>query len=222
METGYLLALTTGFLGGFGHCIGMCGPLVASFSLEGGPGRAARAHPVRQFLYNTGRVTTYVAVGAVMGLTGSFINVAGAIAGIQNLVAVGAGFFIILTGLHIAGVPGGLAIPEKQPSFFAAAVRVVLRRESALRHYLLGLLLGLLPCGLSYSVLLAAAGTGGWDSGMLTMLCFGLGTFPALFLFGLMISFVGDSLRGWIYRASGVTLVLMGLLFLWRGFHGIR
>ena len=93
MASEYYLALTTGLFGGFGHCIGMCGPIVASYSLKG-PSAAspAVASPWRtHFLYNAGRISTYALIGAVMGLTGSFVNVAGRLAGVQNIVALAAG-----------------------------------------------------------------------------------------------------------------------------------
>jgi sulfite exporter TauE/SafE len=75
----------------------------------------------------------------------------------------------------------------------------------------------LLPCGLSYTVFIASAGTGGLLPGMVTTLLFGLGTLPALLLFGTILSSISASLRGRIYRASGGVVIIMGIYFLFRG-----
>ena len=54
IESLYLLFLATGFTVGFGHCIGMCGPIVVSLSLNLGD----RPVIIPLALYNLGRVTT--------------------------------------------------------------------------------------------------------------------------------------------------------------------
>jgi len=83
--------------------------------------------------------------------------------------------------------------------------------------YPLGLLLGLLPCGLSSAVFIASAGTGSMVPGMLTALLFGLGTLPALLLFGTLLSSMSALLRSRIYRASGVLVIIMGIYYVIRG-----
>jgi sulfite exporter TauE/SafE len=219
MTTGYYLALTAGFLGGFGHCIGMCGPLVASFTLAG-PSHAAR--PVVRslsphLLYNMGRITTYGIIGGIMGLSGSFVNVAGRIAGIQNAVAVIAGAMMVFMGMSIAGLAGNTSWIEKHNVPIIRSARRILASSSPLRYYPLGLLLGLLPCGLSYTVFIASAGTGGLLSGVATSVLFGIGTLPALVFFGAFIAALSSSLRGIIYRASGLLVIVMGVYFIVRG-----
>jgi hypothetical protein len=218
MEMGYLLAFTTGIAGGFGHCIGMCGPLVASYALAAPSG--AMPLPVRlvpHFLYNAGRITTYGIMGGVMGLSGSFVNVAGRLAGIQDVVAVIAGIVMISLGLGIAGLHSRTAWIERHNMPVLRTARRIIASPSTFRHYPLGLLLGLLPCGLSYTVFFASAGTGGMMPGSLTALLFGLGTLPALLLFGTVVSSLTASLRGRIYKAGGVIVVIMGIYYLVKG-----
>jgi len=217
VETGYLLALTTGVLGGFGHCIGMCGPLVASYALAV-PSLAVPLYRrlAPHLLYNIGRITTYGIIGAVMGLSGSFLNVAGKLAGIQNAVAVVAGVMMLFLGLGIAGILGNTAWIERHNSNLLRLAHRA-RAASLPGFYPLGLLLGLLPCGLSYTVFIASAGTGGMVPGMLTALLFGLGTLPALLLFGTLLSSMSALLRNRIYRASGVLVIIMGIYYVIRG-----
>lgn len=218
METGYFLAFTTGVLGGFGHCIGMCGPLVASYALA----QASAPQPflirmAPHLLYNSGRITTYALIGGVMGLSGSFVNITGRLVGIQNMVAIVAGVAMIFMGLSIVGIGAKTAWIEKNNLPFLRAAKAVQAWPSTFRYYPLGLILGLLPCGLSYTVFVASAGTGGLFPGTLTALLFGLGTLPALLIFGAVMASISASLRGRIYKAGGVVVMIMGIYFLFRG-----
>jgi sulfite exporter TauE/SafE len=79
-ETLFFLYLSTGFTVGFGHCIGMCGPIVISMSLN----LKDESIIVPQFLYHLGRITTYAVLGGAMGATGTFVMVAANIEAIQK------------------------------------------------------------------------------------------------------------------------------------------
>lgn len=219
METGYLFALTTGLLGGFGHCIGMCGPLVAGPVLhQSSQSDAAPPAPMLpQILYHAGRITTYAAVGACMGMAGSFVNVAGKLAGVQNSVMVLAGLVMIFMGLGIVGLFTGTKQLEQHNVFVLRAAKKLLGGSSPLRYYPLGLILGLLPCGLSYTVFIAAAGTGAPVAGMLIMLSFGAGTVPALALFGALVSYFSSRARGLAQKAGGVAVIAMGAFYIIKG-----
>lgn len=210
------LAFMTGLFGGFGHCIGMCGPLVASFAWKQ-RNAGAPAQWLPQVQYHAGRIITYTLVGAVMGLTGSFVNVAGRIAGLQNAIALLAGCMMVLMGLSIAGLWRGSALLERHPGAVLASARRFLALPQTLRSIALGLLMGLLPCGLSYTVFIAAAGAGGALPGALISFAFGLGTLPAILLFGNAAAMLGSSFRGRIYRAGGIVIIAMGILFIVRG-----
>lgn len=217
MDTGYILAFTTGILGGFGHCIGMCGPLVASYTLYEKAGLRRLPALLPHLLYNAGRITTYVFIGALMGISGSFVNTAAGLSGVQNAVGILAGAFMILMGLGITGVFNYLPLIELHNSPILRMVKNVREGSSLWRYFPLGLLLGFLPCGLSYSVFIGAAATGSMPSAMFFVLCFGLGTIPALLLFGLAIARLSAVIRGWIYRTSGVVVIITGVYFLIRG-----
>jgi hypothetical protein len=211
------MAFVTGLLGGFGHCIGMCGPLVGSFALATGP-LGPRRSMAGQLAYHAGRVTTYAAIGAVMGLTGAFVNVAGRLAGLQEVVSVVAGLLMILLGLGAAGVSGALKRLEARASTrVVGAVRGVLAGGGPGRLYPTGLVLGLLPCGLSWTMFLGAAATGSLPRGLALALAFALGTVPALLLAGAAGALLGARARGALYRLGGVLVAVMGALFVARG-----
>ena len=95
-------------------------------------------------------------------------------------------------------------------------LRRVLQTRSPGVPFGLGLLNGLLPCGLVYGMLAKAATTGSASGGALTMAAFGLATLPALALAGALGSRLTPGRRVWMQRASGVLIVALGLLTLSR------
>ena len=216
---GPLLALGTGLLGGFGHCLGMCGPLVGALGLAAPPGTPAARALAPQLAYHLGRVTTYGIVGGAMGLTGSFVNVAGRLAGLQDAVAVAAGALMVLLGLGAAGAAGWVkALEGRLARRVLGGVRWIAAGGPG-RSYPLGLAMGLLPCGLSYSAFVGAAATGGAVPGLLFALAFGAGTLPAMLLAGWLAARLGARARGALYRLGGATVAVLGVLFVLRGLH---
>ncbi len=210
-----LLALGTGLLGGFGHCIGMCGPVVAACSLSDRRGPSPATF-IPHLLYHAGRLTTYGLIGVVMGYSGQFLNIAGRMSGLQNAVAVLAGVPMIIMGFTIAGGRSPRWIEQRAGVVLRMARRVSVS-ASHFRFAVLGLVLGLLPCGLSYTMFLAAAGSGSALGGVMISLLFGLGTVPAMLAFGAFISFLSSRVRGGLYRAGGLAVILMGIWYVWRG-----
>lgn len=210
-------ALAAGFTIGFGHCAAMCGPLVGSLALAAGPAGTARSIG-GQLAYHAGRLTTYALLGAVMGATGAFVNVAGRLAGLADAVAIGAGVLLVLLGVSAAGLSAGLRrIEARLSARLRRAVHALLDGGGPGRLYPVGLVLGVLPCGASWTAFLASAGTGTPAGGLLQSLAFGLGTVPALLLVGAAAAAVGARLRGVLQRAGGVLIAGLGVLFLLRG-----
>jgi sulfite exporter TauE/SafE len=215
METGYWLAASGGLLGSFGHCIGMCGPIAAGFSLSQS-GASARKVMVPQVLYNAGRVTTYTAAGGVMGAAGSFADIAARAVGFQGAVLLIAGVLMVVMGLYIVVSRSARFLEKHNMVLLRAAARLA-GGHSVLRFYPLGLVLGLLPCGLSYTYFIGAAGTGNAVHGALTMLAFGVGTLPAMLILGAVVTAIGSRARSIIYRLGGVAVAAMGGYFLIMG-----
>lgn len=218
MDASLPIALATGFLGGFGHCVAMCGPLVGALGISAPPGIPARRALLPQLAYHLGRITTYGTVGAVMGLAGSFVNVAGRMAGWQDVVAVLAGGLMVAMGLGAALQSLWVKSAEgRLAGRVLSAVRKLAGHEAPMRAYPLGLVLGFLPCGLSYSAFAAAAATGSPVAGMALALAFGAGTLPALLLAGAVVNALSFRARGLLHRAGGVLVAMLGILFVLRG-----
>jgi sulfite exporter TauE/SafE len=62
-----------------------------------------------------------------------------------------------------------------------------------------------------------SAGTGSPKEGAAILLFFGLGTLGPLLGFGLLASIVSPNVRGQLVRASGILMVVMGVLMVDRG-----
>jgi len=221
-ESIFVLMFVTGFTGGFGHCLGMCGPVVASYSIT-----LRRRSFLPHLFYNLGRVTTYATLGAAMGFAGSFLSVAVEIQGLQKFVMIFAGVLIVLMGLSMAGylplvryLEGTVAaIP-----FMSKIKDIFSEGMTTGAFYPMGVLLGFIPCGLVYTALLASARAGmeahthieGLLTGLLAMLLFGLGTMPALLLFGKIVNVIGLKVRARIYMISSIVMVAAGVIFIVR------
>ena len=223
-ESTYPLLFASGLVGGVGHCIGMCGPVVAAFSANRAEGGAIRP----QLPYHLGRVTTYSVLGGIAGFAGSFLDVAAVIAPYQRAVLTATGVLIALAGLVLGGwLPGGSAAGRiALPGFLAKACRVLGGEGSAGAHFPLGLVLGFLPCGLVYAALLAAARegmeaadhAGGFFRGLLVMALFGAGTVPALLVVGKAAGVLSARARIGLSRLSAALVAVAGLVLAVRGF----
>lgn len=224
-ETLYLVFLTSGFTIGFGHCIGMCGPIVVSLSLN----LKGRPVLVPHILYNAGRVLTYTVLGAAMGATGSFTLVASHISGIQKAAMILAGVLISLMGLIMGGWVPMIKIfgddAYKPDGWISKGFRKLTKARKTAAYFPMGLLLGLLPCGPVYTALIAAAGAGmestsmlkGVMAGMGLMFCFGAGTIPALFMVGKLAGMGWLKSRQIIYRIGAVLMIGAGGYFIFKG-----
>lgn len=169
-------ALLLGLAGSL-HCAGMCGPLALALP-SGGGGRARFL--AGRLAYNGGRLVTYGALGAALGLAGRSL----ALAGVQRGVSVAAGLLLI-AGVWLLPRVGGAGPVFRFVGGLKRALAGLLRRPGLSSLGLLGLLNGLLPCGLVYAAGAASLAAGGAEAGALYMVVFGLGTVPMMLALGL-------------------------------------
>ena len=230
-------------LAGSVHCAGMCGGIVGALSLPRGPAPLLRAPafpvPVRSGsavggaalgyvgAYNAGRITSYMAAGALAG------GLAGGSASLASLPALQAGFYLaanlmlVALGLFLMDAWRGLAHVERLGQALWRLVAPLLRRVNGApaggaRMFALGALWGWLPCGMVYSVLVTAMLSGSALDGAGVMLAFGLGTLPMLAALGL----AGARLRALaarraVRRACGLAILAFGILGLARAAGGL-
>jgi len=174
-------AFAAGVLGST-HCVAMCGGLAAALGTQ--RRGTSRASPL---LYQLGRVMSYATAGAIVGALGTVAGFAFEASLWSEVLRLGTALIVVLIGLNIALGSRRRGPWLSAPERFGARVwrRIAplasrLPTQPALRALTLGLLWGWLPCGLVYSVLLAAAFAGSAAAGGATMMAFGLGTLPAM------------------------------------------
>jgi len=219
-----LAIVTAAFLGGFGHCLGMCGGIVIAYSSAKVDRQWSRLHEITaHLLYSFGRITTYVMLGAIFGAIGGVAQFNGYATGILTIVA---GIFMIFAGLSLIGKIRFLTRLEhsfSRSGWYQRAFRYVLRDRSLYSFYLLGLLNGLLPCGLVYFFAVEAASTGSPAWGAFVMFVFGVSTVPALLGLGMFTSlFTQSTLRKVMMNLAAVVVVIFGLYTVYRGYDFLR
>lgn len=195
----------TGLVGGFGHCTSMCGPFVMAQVAGGVAGRQPlpagapvlmRAQGGLLVPYHLGRLTTYSVLGAVM-------------AGLSGLVVMGTGFRWLLGAVLLLAAllflqqaakglarwfpvlgrfaqAGGMGLGGRIGQALARPLRPLLADPGGINGYILGVMLGFLPCGFLYAALASAVGTGTAVGGALVMGAFALGTVPSLMTVGVL------------------------------------
>jgi sulfite exporter TauE/SafE len=219
IELSLISAFLVGLLGG-GHCVGMCGGIVSAVSMHL-PNQQKNVHQKPQkilFLiaYNLGRILSYTLAGVLAGLIGASSFFLNHVLPIQHLLYLISSLMLILLGLYLAGFWYGITVIENAGRTLWAKLQPYSKRyipvQNLKQAFFLGGLWGWLPCGLVYSVLIAAMATGSALNGGLLMLAFGLGTLPTLVTIGMTAVKLKATLQNiWVRRTSGLLVLGFGL-----------
>ncbi|MEO9967077.1 MAG: sulfite exporter TauE/SafE family protein [Reichenbachiella sp.] len=206
----YWTALFLGFVGSL-HCVVMCGPIVLAMSGQ----QTLSRFLTSRLLYNFGRICTYAIIGLVFGLLGELIF----LGSYQQAFSIGMGLFMIVLALGLgSSAKGKLYRPMYNVTqYLKSYLSRWLKSSGLLSSFLLGSLNGFLPCGLVYAAVAGALTTANLGNGLLYMIVFGLGTFPAM----LFMALSGRALKGFslvtLNRLSLVFLTSLGCLLIIRG-----
>lgn len=207
-----LTGLSIGFLGSF-HCIGMCGPI-------------ALALPVRQYagvekfmgigLYNLGRALTYGLLGLCFGFVGNQFR----LWGLQQVISITAGVLILLFIVSRFSIASKIPVIGKLNTWVQQRLgKLLAGSKNPASLFPIGLLNGLLPCGLVYVAIAASLATMDTLQGVLLMFSFGLGTIPVmagLMVFGHLIS---APVRYRINKAVPYFVGVMAVMLILRGMN---
>jgi sulfite exporter TauE/SafE len=212
----FFSALILGVLASI-HCAGMCAGLQGVLQGE----RSLRS-PAQAFhhslVLNVGRITTYTVLGVILALVGAqALNVFQLQQWILPLRAFTA-IILIVIGLQLITLNRGFL------SFLELPGKILWNKASQFVHsssnrfvhsYRNGMIWGLLPCGLLYSVVLTAGLAASVVDAGLVMLGFGVGTLPAMLLSGQAFhSFKTSLSQSGVRTAGGLFFVIGGLLML--------
>ena len=208
-----------GLIGSVTHCVGMCSPFVlaqVASRLDGQAGsrmtELARLRAAALLPYHFGRATSYAALGGVAGLLSSaFMHWTGFRWLAVILLVVGAASFLAMAANRF-----GLSLPisGRLTNALTRAIRPLSADPRGLKGYLLGIVLGFLPCGLIYGALAVAAASGSAPLGAAAMAAFAVGTMPMLMVAGFAGALMARRWRSAVAFATGPLLALNAVLLL--------
>ncbi|KEO75263.1 sulfite exporter TauE/SafE family protein [Anditalea andensis] len=205
-------AFTLGFVGSF-HCIGMCGPIALALPVKS---KSSWVFVANRLTYNFGRITTYSIIGLLFGLLGLGF----ALSGIQKAVSLGLGILVILAVFLSPAISRWINPAGKVShgvNWVKQKMHLQFRTHGYLSMYTIGLLNGLLPCGLVYLAAAAAVLNNTPWEGAIYMAAFGAGTLPAMLFIIFAGNMISMNFRNAIRKAMPVVSVMMGLLLIIRG-----
>jgi len=186
------------------HCVGMCSPLVVAVS------KAGKRAVLRNFLYNGGRIMTYALLGSIVSLMGTGLNWAG----FQQGVSIVAGMIIITIGLANISVSAPRFITQ-----IIVRLTTFTKARFQLNPFFMGMVNGLLPCGMTL-VALGYCITLEWPAdGFLAMIYFGIGTLPAMLGLSLITRSLIQKLPFSYRRIQTTLLIISGILLVGRGIY---
>ena len=205
-------AFTLGLLGST-HCIGMCGPLSMALPLD----RRARLEVgLVGLTYNFGRVITYFILGLLMGGIGSIVS----ISGWQQGISIGLGSLLLLIALFSIDLEYQfikIKWLQRFYQFIQQKIKKLFSRRGMGSTLTIGMLNGLLPCGLVYIALAGAITTHSLFQGGLFMLLFGLGTLPLMVAMSFLGAFMPRKIKFYLRKATPIVMAGFACFLIWRG-----
>ena len=204
------MILVSGMLIGlFGslHCVGMCGPIAMTVHTHG--------TGLRPLLYNVGRLIAYLSLGLVFGILGEGLS----LFGWQQSLSILMGVSVILFALYPKFQSRLINTPWHRYIVAPLKKQLVglLKSKNAASYVIVGVLNGLLPCGLVYLAL--ASGLALMDLAQATLLMagFALGTFPFMLGIGWGSSLLKKRLQGSLRFVVPAFAIVVGLMLVVRG-----
>lgn len=216
LSAGMLLAIA-----GIGHCAGMCGALSMTLGFSvAEERRQGTALWLWHGLYSLGRISTYVLLGSMIGAGGQ--RLMGLLPGGEQLPWLIAALVMLMVAAYLMGREFGVRLLERAGMHLWRRVQPLMKPLMPVQHpaqaLALGLLWGLMPCGLVYSALALAAVTGSAYHGALLMLLFGLITVFPVMSAG-VVSGRFEAAKGKPLRRVAATSSLV--FALWLGSHAL-
>ena len=209
-EMGYGMLFIIGLLTSV-HCVAMCGGIcISQCAAKDRDNQVETSKFVAMrpsLLYNLGRVISYTIMGGLVGALGSVVSFSGTLKGMVQILA---GLFMVIMGLNMLHVfPWLRKLNPRMPKVFAK----ILYKQRAKNNnpFFIGLLNGLMPCGPLQAMQLYALSTGDPIKGAFSMLLFSAGTFPLMFAFGALSSFLSKKFTGKMMKASAVLVLALGV-----------
>ncbi|MFA7273768.1 MAG: sulfite exporter TauE/SafE family protein [Crocinitomicaceae bacterium] len=207
--TGIILGLTSSL-----HCMGMCGPIAMAIPVNR-KNNWTILNGVLQ--YNLGRIFTYAVLGFIIGSIGLTIHTFGVL---QWLSIISGVLLIVYAWRKWLGKSFHAKIPSLNVNgFVSKGIGSILRSQFPFKLPLLGILNGLLPCGMVFVALMNALLAGNQTMSSVAMIGFGIGTLPSMIAVGFAAGKITGALRSKLNATVPYLLTLVGVLVILRGMN---
>jgi len=201
------------------HCLAMCGGISGALGMRSRRVAGPSAAAMHAVTYQIGRLSSYTLAGAIVGASGATLQAMFDLDRIALAARIMAGLVLICMALGVLFNWRPLSRLERLGGRLWSRMAPLARKLPAdgfAGSLLLGMLWGWLPCGFIYSMLIFAALTGGTLQAAVMMLCFGLGTAPAVFgasllsarLWRFTVAQGLNTAAGWLLLAFGALMML--------------
>jgi hypothetical protein len=210
----YWTAFTIGLLGSL-HCVGMCGPI--AFALPMKRDRFSSI-VVGSLLYNSGRLFTYFIIGCLFGLLGKGFAMAGFQQSLSIIVGVGMILSILIPSIYKSKFHS-FPVLNSWLGKVKSSMGKRFGRTSNFNLWTIGLLNGLLPCGLVYMGVAGSLAMATPFDGGLFMIAFGAGTLPLMLSVTILGNKLQFSFRNKVKKVIPVFVLAIGILFIIRGLN---
>ncbi len=218
-----IFIFSAAFTASIGHCIGMCGGIVIAYSsTKIDQNSSWFRQSISHLAYNLGRVATYTILGLIFGALGKATAFTPSTKGILFLIT---GILMVMAGLSLIGKLGFLNAIEvsfSNKSWYQKRFRKLMINKSLLSFFSLGMLNGIIPCGLVYSFAIMAASTASPFWGAVVMASFGLATIPTLFVLGSVTKLLQKgSFRKVMMHISAILVIGYGIFTMYKAYNFI-
>jgi sulfite exporter TauE/SafE len=203
-------ALLLGVTGSL-HCLAMCSPL--SMIVSNTPGNQL----LNRLVYHSGRILTYALLGAGAASISAFVPIASH----QTVLSIGLGIVLIMIALskrHTFHVPYLTCYVSHFTTLLKTIFGKYVKQKNYFAKFLLGIINGFLPCGLTLMALTICITLPNAMDGLWYMFFFGVGTLPMLL--GAHVVLLA-AFKKFNCSASSVMMILLiisGALLITRGF----
>lgn len=217
----WAIGFSVGFVGSV-HCLFMCGGIAATVTMQ--PDTASKyQRTFAPVLYSVGRVITYMLLGLLFAYVGGLF---GETFAIQHVLLFFANILLIFCGLYLFLLDRSYlwaeAVGHRLWDKISPMAARLMRLQTLPGRFLCGLVWGLLPCSLVYTMMAKSFLDQSWLMGLITMAGFGVGTMPAMLTIGWSGQLIALAHhKRLLYYAGGMLLIGFGLWGIYRQYATI-
>lgn len=169
--------------------------------------KGGNALPILAFL--AAKLVAYTALGALLGLLGSFFNLS---IQLRAILQIAVAVFMIGTAFNILDIhPIFRYFVIQPPKFLTRLVRKQSKSQTMFAPTLLGAFTVFIPCGTTQAMMALAVASGKPILGSVIMFAFVLGTSPVFFILGYFATKLGDMFQGSFMKLAAFAIIILAI-----------